>query len=110
VAEVLKENEMASTADMNSILERSDAIKEVHNARKQSLELNQHFVAQRAGDKRKEERASAQGFEAENRIEIKDDEKNNDKGGTEENKNGSKRKQSSEESDLSEGTFIDIKI
>ena len=101
---------MASTANMNIILGQGDAIKEVHNVRKQSLELNQHFVAQKTEDKRKEEKAKVQEFEAENRIEIKDDEEKKDKAGTEENKNGSKRKQSSEESDLSEGTFIDIKV
>jgi hypothetical protein len=101
---------MASTADMNIILGQGDAIKEVHNVRKQSLELNQHFIAQKTEDKRKEERAKVQEFEAESRIEIKDDEGKKDKGGPGENKNGSKREQSSEESDLPEGTFIDIKV
>jgi hypothetical protein len=104
------EKEVASTTDMNIILGQGDAIKEVHNARKQSLELNQYFVSQKTEDKRKEEKARVQEFDAENRIEIKGDEEKKDEGGPEDNKKGSKRNQSSEESDFSEGRLIDIKV
>ena len=100
---------MASTTDMNIVLGQGNAIKEVHNVRKQTLELNQHFVAQKTEDKKKEDKAKVQGFRTENRIEIGGDEdKNRNDSGH--NKNDSKKEKIEEEQDASEGNLIDIKI
>lgn len=100
---------MATTTDMNIVLGQGNAIKEVHNARKQVLELNQQFVAQQTEEKKKEDKAKVQGFKTENRIEVKGDEgkKKND---PEYNKKDSKQGKTDEETNLSEGSIIDIKI
>ena len=100
---------MTSTTDINIVLGQGNAIKEVHNVRKQTLELNQQFVAQETEEKKKEDKAKVQGFRTENRIEIKGDEekKSNDSGY---NKNDSKNEKLEEEQDISEGNLIDIKI
>jgi len=55
-AHVAKRRKMASTGDINIVLGQGSAIKEVHNVRKQSLELSQQFVAQRTEVKKKEEK------------------------------------------------------
>jgi len=105
---------MASTTDMNIVLGQGNAIKEVHNVRKQSLELNQQFVVQKTEDKKKEDRSRIQEFDSSSRIEIKaDEEKEKEKErrpGSEDKEKGSRKEQSEEESDLSGGSLIDIKV
>jgi len=101
---------MASTTDMNIVLGQGNAVKEVHNVRKQSLELNQQFVAQKIEDKKKEDRSKVQEFDSSSRIEIKGDEEKERRPGSEDKEKGSRKEQSKEESDLSEGSLIDIKI
>ncbi len=110
MAEPLQENEMASTTDMNIILGQGNAIKEVHNVRKQTLELNQQFVAQETEDKKKEDKSKVKEFDTGNRIEIKDDEKKKNKEGPKDNEKHSKQEQSKETSDLSERKLIDITV
>ena len=101
---------MAGITDMNVVLSQGNVIKEVHNVRKQTLELNQQFVAQKTEDEKNEEKAKVPEFDTRNKIEIKGDEEKKNKGGSENSQRGSKKKESREEPDLSEGSLIDIKV
>ena len=103
---------MASTSDMNIVIGQGNAVKEVHNVRKQNLELNQQFVAQQTEQKKKEDRVTVQEFESPQRVRIEEEEKEEkrDKGGSREEQERSKEKQSNEESDPFEGKLIDIKV
>ncbi len=103
---------MASTTDMNIVLGQGNAIKEVHNVRKQSLEFNQQFVVQKTEDKKKEDRSRIQEFDSSSRIDIKaDEEKERErKPGSEDKEKGSRKEHSEEGSDLSGGSLIDIKV
>ena len=103
---------MASTTDMNIVLGQGNAIKEVHNVRKQSLELNQQFFVQKTEDKKKEDRSRIQEFDSSSRIEIEADEEKEKEGrpGSEDKEKGSRKEHSEEESDLSGGSLIDIKV
>jgi hypothetical protein len=105
---------MASTTDMNIVLGQGNAIKEVYNVRKQSLELNQQFFVQKTEDKKKEDRSRIQEFDSSSRIEIKaDEEKEKEKEGrpgSEDKEKGSRKEHSEEESDLSGGSLINIKV
>ena len=65
---------MASTTDMNIVLGQGNAVKEVHNVRKQNLELNQQFVAQQTEEKKKEDRVKVQEFETAKRVAIEEHE------------------------------------
>ncbi|MBN1225611.1 MAG: hypothetical protein JXA79_01345 [Deltaproteobacteria bacterium] len=103
---------MASTGDINIVLGQGSAIKEVHNVRKQSLELNQQFVAQRTEDKKKEEKKKVQEFDTDNKIKISNDE---EKKGTEDKdkrnrEKDSGKKQLEDELKTSDYSFIDIKV
>jgi len=102
------EKEMAGTTDLNIVLGQGNAIKEVHNIRKQSLELNQQFIAQKTEDEKKEDKSKVKEFDAGNRIEVKTDEEK--KGSSGNNKKDSKKEKNKEESNLSEGNLIDITV
>jgi hypothetical protein len=103
---------MASTTDMNIVIGQGNAIKEVHNVRKQSLELNQQFVAQQTEQKKKEDRVTIQEFESPQRIGIEEEEQGDkrDKKNFGDDRRDSKEKQSGEESEQPEGSLIDIKV
>jgi len=101
---------MAGTTDINIVLGQGDAIKEVHNIRKQSLELNQQFVAQKTEDEKKENKSKVKEFDTGNRIEVKADEEKKKKGGSEDNQKDSKKEKIKEEPDLLEGNLIDITV
>jgi hypothetical protein len=103
---------MASTTDMNIVIGQGNAVKEVHNVRKQNLELNQQFVAQQTEQKKKEDRVTVQEFESPQKVVIEQEEKEDkrNKKSFREDQKDSKEKQSSEESDQSEGSLIDIKV
>jgi len=103
---------MASTTDMNIVIGQGNAIKEVHNVRKQSLELNQQFVAQQTEQKKKEDRVTVQEFESPQRIGIEEEEQEDkrDKKNFGDDQRESKQKQPGEESDQPEGSLIDIKV
>jgi alpha-galactosidase/6-phospho-beta-glucosidase family protein len=93
---------------MNIILGQGNAIKEVHNVKKQNLEMNQHFVAQQTDDLKKEDKSKVQEFETNNRIEIK-----KDKERKKDHKKRKKNKDAEEEEDtlnLPEGSVIDIRV
>ena len=103
---------MAGTTDMNIVIGQGNAVKEVHNVRKQNLELNQQFVAQQTEQKKKEDRVRVQEFESPKKIGIEEEEKEekeNTKGFREDQRH-SRKKQSSEGSDQAEGSLIDIKV
>ena len=70
---------MAATTNMNIILGQGNAVKEVHNVRKQTLEMNQQFVAQENEGKKKEDKAKVQKFEAADKVEIQEEEERKDK-------------------------------
>ena len=97
---------MSGTTHMNVILGQGNTIKEVHNVKKQNLEMNQQFVAQHSEDTKKEDKSKVQEFETKNRIEIKKEkEKNKDQKG---NKKKSNDEDQKEKINLSEGKLIDI--
>ena len=102
------EKEMTDTTDMNIVLGQGNAIKEVHNIRKQSLELDQQFIAQKTEDKKKEDKSKVKEFGAGNRIEVKTDEEK--KGGSGNNKKDPKKEKNKEAANLSEGNLIDITV
>jgi len=99
---------MASTTDMNIILGQGSAIKEVHNVKKQNLEISQQVVAQNIEEEKKEEKDKVQEFERSNRIDIKNDQEK--KKGKKDNKRGAIKKKQEKKNNLSEGNIIDIKV
>ena len=101
---------MTSTTDMNIVLGQGNAIKEVHNVRKEHLDLNQQFIAQRSEDKKKDARSKVQDFETGNRIEIKEDHEKKDKEGSKNSRKDLKKEKKEKESILSGGSIIDIKV
>jgi hypothetical protein len=99
---------MSGTTHMNVILGQGNTIKEVHNVKKQNLEMNQQFVAQQSEDTKKEGKSKVQEFETKNRIEIKKEkEKNKDQKGNKKQSNDENQK---EKIDLLEGKLIDIRV
>jgi hypothetical protein len=103
-----QEEKMASTTDMNIVLGQGNSIKEVHNVRKQNLELNQQFVAQKAEEEKKDDKAKVKEFDSASRLEIKADEEKKKR--PKDNKKGPKKKKTKGESSLSEGRLIDIRV
>ena len=99
---------MSGTTHMNIILGQGNAVKEVHNVKKQNLEMNQQYIAQQTDDLKKEDKSKVQEFEKNNKIEIKKDK--------ERKKYRKKRKRNKGEEeeknklDLSEGNVIDIRV
>ncbi len=97
---------MSGTTHMNVILGQGNTIKEVHNVKKQSLEMNQQFIAQKSEDTKREDKSKVQEFETKNRIEIKNDkEKKKDQKG---NKRKSNHEEQEDRLNSSEGKLIDI--
>lgn len=97
---------MSGTTDMNIILGQGNTIKEVHNVKKQNLEMNQQFVAQNSEDIKKEDKSKVQDFDAKNRIEA-EKEKEKQKNKKRKRKKSNKKKQE-EKINLSQGNLIDI--
>ena len=100
---------MASSSDLNIVVGQGTAIKEVHNIRKQHLELNQHFVAQKAEDKKKENKSKIQKFDKGSSVEIKTDEDGKRRSGSDDKKKAPKRR-SKDPSEKNEGNLIDIRV
>jgi len=101
---------MSGITDTNIVLGQGNAIKQVHNVGRQALELNQQFVAQKAEDKKKEDKSKVQDFEAGNRIEVKGDEEKKNREESRYDKKGSQKEKPKEDSDLPEESLIDIKV
>ena len=98
---------MSAKTDMNIIVGQGNAIKEVHNVKKQNLEMNQQFVAQQTDDLKRKDKLKVQEFEANNKIEIK-----KEKEKKEGHKKQKKHKGPKEENKLNstEGNVIDIRV
>ena len=101
---------MAATTNMNIILGQGNAVNEVHNVRKQNLELNQQFVAQETDGKKKEDKAKIQKFEASDKVAIQEDEQKKDNKGLNNKRKRPLKKKSKGESVTSEGNHIDIRV
>jgi hypothetical protein len=99
---------MSGTTNMNIIIGQGSTIKEVHNVKKQNLEMNQQFVAQNTEDIKKEDKSKVQEFKTKNRIEAeKEKEKQKDQKGKKKKPNNKNKK---EKKSLSEGNLIDIRV
>ena len=101
---------MAGTSGMNIVLGQGSAIKELHNVRRQSLDMNQQFVAQNMDEKKKEGRQKVEEFEDGHKIETKDDQEEGGEGGLRHEQKGKERKQGEGESGMSQGNLIDIRV
>lgn len=105
---------MSGTTHMNIIIGQGNTIKEVHNVKKQNLEMNQQLVAQKSEDTKREDKSKIQEFETKNRIEIqKDKEKKKGKERKKDQKGDKKKsnnKNQKEKMNLSEGKLIDIRV
>jgi hypothetical protein len=101
---------MAATTNMNIILGQGNAVNEVHNVRKQNLEMNQQFVAQETEGKKKEDKAKVQKFEATDKVAIREDKEEKDKKDPK-NKSKSKTKRKTKGKSVSAGgNRIDIRV
>lgn len=99
---------MSGITDTNIILGQGSAIKEVHNVKKQNLEINQQYAAQNMEDKKKKEKRKVQDLEKGSRILIKNDkEKNKDKKG---NPEDSGKKKEYKANNPLEGNIINITV
>jgi len=101
---------MSGLTDTNIVLSQGNSIKEVQNIRRQDLELNQQFFAQKTEDKKKEEKSKVQDFETGNRIELKNDEEKKKEEDSGYNKRHSKKEKSNQVPDSQENQLIDIKV
>ena len=101
---------MAATTNMNIILGQGNAINEVHNIKKQNLELNQQVVAQETDGKKKEDKTKVQKFDASDKVAIREDDQEK---GDKEHKKKRKRAIKGEpkgKSVTSGGNRIDIRV
>ncbi|MCD4715481.1 MAG: hypothetical protein K8R45_01920 [Desulfobacterales bacterium] len=101
---------MSGLTDTNIVLGQGNSIKEVHNIRRQDLDLNQQFVAQKTEGKKKEDKSKVQDFETGNRIELKNDEENKREEDPGYNESGSKKAKPNQTPDSQENNLIDIKV
>ncbi|MBU2621900.1 MAG: hypothetical protein KKD92_06240 [Proteobacteria bacterium] len=85
---------MSSTTDLNIVLIQGSAVKEIQNVRKQTLDLNQQYVAQHTESMKKQEKEKVPELKPGDRVEIKNEN---------EKKNLKDRKQ--EQKDPEEDTF-----
>jgi len=101
---------MTSTSDINIVLGQGNIVKEIQNVRRQDLELNQQFVAQKTKDDKEKEKSRVQEFETENKIEMTVDEEKSDREGPEGRQEKAKKRKLRDENDSTEGNIIDIKV
>lgn len=101
---------MTGTTNINIILGQGTAVKEVHNVRKQSLDMNQEFVAQNTEEKKKTDKAKVQDFEAKHRIRDKEDETRNQRQDLREKKKKDEKETEEKDPLLKEGKILDITV
>ena len=101
---------MTGTGDMNIILGQGTAVKEVHNIKKQTLEINQQFVAQEVENDKKKEKSKIKRLENGDKVEIKSEQEDKSKEKKKDKKKSSKKKKSDDELKMNEGNLIDIKV
>lgn len=99
---------MSATTHMNIILGQGNTINEVHNVKKQNLEINQQCIAQNSEDIKREDKSKVQKFETKNRIEMKNEQKRNKD--QKENKKKSNHEKEKDDVNLPEGKLIDIRV
>jgi hypothetical protein len=99
---------MSSTTNMNIILGQGSAVKEVHNVKKQNLEVNQQCVAQHVEDEKKEDKDKIQDFEKSTRIDMENDKEK--KKGKKSNKRGSEKEKQKQKKNLLQRKIIDIRV
>jgi len=95
---------------MNIIIGQGTAIKEVHNVKKQSLEVNQQFAAQNTEEQKKEDKPKVQKFDKKSRVEIKSEKEKENKKRQKDNQKGSSGEKLEDELGFSEGNIINIKV
>ena len=101
---------MSGPSDMNIIIGQGSTIKEVHNVKKQSLEVNQQFVTQKSEDQKGENKTKVQEYETDNRIEIKKDEEGKKKKDHKKHKKDKHKEEEEDKKNLMEGNVIDIRV
>jgi uncharacterized protein HemX len=101
---------MAATTNMNIILGQGNAVNEVHNVRKQNLEMNQQFVAQETEGKKKEDKVKVQKFEATDKVAIQEDEEKRDKKDAKDKRKKTTKRKTKKKTASPEGHRIDIRV
>ena len=101
---------MVSDTHMNIVLGQGNAIKEIHNIKKQSLELNQHLIAQDSEQKKKTEKSKVRDFETRNRIADKEQGQKNKPKRPTSGKRRHKKDPENEHPLSPEGNLIDITV
>lgn len=101
---------MTTTSDMNIIVGQGTAIKEVHNVKKQNLEVNQHFVAQDSEGQKEKEKTKVQKSDKKDIVEMKSDKDNKNKKKRKDKKKDAGSETLQEEISYSEGNLIDITV
>ena len=101
---------MAATTNMNIILGQGTAVNEVHNIKKQNLEMNQQFVAQETEGKKKEDKTKVQKFEAADKVAIQEDEEKRDKKDARDKRKRATKRKIKGKSASPEGNRIDIRV
>jgi hypothetical protein len=99
---------MSSATNMNIILGQGSAVNEVHNVKKQNLEVNQQCVVQHVEDKKKEDRDKVQNFEKSNRTDMENDIEK--KKGKKSNKRGAEKEKQKENNNFLQENIIDITV
>lgn len=101
---------MSSTTNMNIVLIQGAAVKEIQNVRKQTLDLNQQYVAQHTEILKKQNKEKVPELKPADHVEIeKENEKKNLKDRKQEQKDPPEDT-FEEESALSGDHFIDITV
>jgi hypothetical protein len=95
---------------MNIILGQGNAINEIHNVKKQNLELNQQFVAQETEDRKKEEKQKVKDLRKGDRIEVKGDEEKSPGEDPGNKKKDPQKKKGEEKIPSLEGSLLDITV
>ncbi|MBA3037556.1 MAG: hypothetical protein FP814_13825 [Desulfobacterium sp.] len=101
---------MSSSSNINSILSQSTAIKEIHNVRKQSLELNQQYVAQHAEIRKEEDKRKVLESNAGGHVEIGNENERNKMKSKNQEKTNSSKDTAENESKPSDEHIIDITV
>jgi hypothetical protein len=101
---------MAATTNMNIILGQGNAVNEVHNVRKQNLEMNQQFVAQETEGKKKKDKVKVQKFEATDKVAIQEDEEKRDKKDAKDKRKRTTKRKTKKKTASPEGHRIDIRV
>lgn len=101
---------MNSSSNINIVLSQGTAVKEIHNIKKHSLELNQQYVAQHAEIRKKEDKEKILKSNAGSHVEIS----NENEGGEMKRQNQEQKNKAKDmaenESTSSDEHLIDITV